>query len=80
MQPEPGILDVGVGVQMIDTCCIDQGGTAFYAMDFITLAKEKFRKVCPVLPRDTGNQCCLAHFSSRAMPLARPFNYGRPMA
>ena len=41
---------------MIYAIRIEEGGPTLDAMNFIALPQEKFRKVCPVLPGNAGNE------------------------
>ena len=63
MQAQLGINLVRILINMIDPLRVKRGGTAFYAVHFITFIEQKFRKIGPVLTSYTCNQCAFAHIS-----------------
>src|SRR3989344_1984765 len=62
MQHKLATLYMRVLIQMIDTIRVEEGGPAFYAVDFIAFLQQKFSQVGPILTSDTRDQCFLCHF------------------
>jgi hypothetical protein len=55
MQPETGIFDVGIFVDVINPLGIEQGCAPLDPMNFVALFEQKFSKVRTILSRDTGD-------------------------
>jgi hypothetical protein len=61
MEDEVPVPDMGVLVQVVDPVCIEQGGSPFDAVDFISFFQEEFGQVGTVLSGDTGNEGFFCH-------------------
>jgi hypothetical protein len=55
VQEEFNIGIVSIPVEVIYPISIEERCAPLNSMDDIPLAKEKFRKICPILPCDSGN-------------------------
>ncbi len=48
-------------LDMVDPAEINGAGPANQAKDLVSLAEQKFGQIGSVLPRDSGDECALAH-------------------
>src|SRR5262249_51125555 len=62
VEDELPVLGVWILIQMVDAVRVEEGGSPFDPMHFISLVQEELRHVSAVLARNTGNQSNLLHF------------------
>src|SRR5262249_21328782 len=80
MKNKPYFLVMEVLIEMVDTACIERGGTTFYAMDNISFIKQEFCKICAILTSGSGDQSYSFRHGCSVPNLATSFHTRSPAA
>ena len=56
VKEEPCSVDVGVGIEMINTAGIEGGSTSDDAVDLVSLLKQQFSEIGAILSSDAGDE------------------------
>ena len=80
MQEQTGCRIVRILVQMIDAPGIESARPPDNAVYFVILRQKKIRKIRPVLPRDTGDQCSSHQTFFEQAPPKPPTSDGKDSA
>jgi len=56
MEEKGGSGLMGIDIKMVDPLCVEGGGSALNAMNYIPLLDQKFGKIAPVLPGDARDE------------------------